>query len=302
MRVIILGSGAGGGFPQWNCRCAVCALFWAGDGRVRRRTQSSIAVSADGARWTVLNCSPDIREQIGKVRALQPNGTPRGSPIAAVLVTNGDADHIGGLLSLREQTRFELIGTEAVLGALAASPVFNVLDPAFVTRSRLEIGVRRALPGGLMAEAFHAPGKVPLYMEDGTPETDVRSAFTIGLEVWDAAAPERRLVYIPGCGRIDDALKAQIEGAALLLFDGTVWHNDEMALAGVGSKTGLRMGHVPVAGEAGSMAALADVQTGRCLYIHLNNTNPLLVDGSAERLEAKAKGWDVSCDGLEIEL
>ena len=267
---------------------------------MRRRTQSSVAVSGDGQHWTVLNCSPDIREQIAHVRALQPNGAPRGSPISSVVVTNGDIDHIAGLLSLREQTRFEVIGTAAVLGVMSASPVFQVLDPHYVSRSELVIGAKRALPGDLMIEAFHAPGKVPLYLEDGTPQTDLRSAFTVGLKLWSAAAPERRFVYVPGCGRIDDDLRRDIDGAALLLFDGTVWQDDEMMQAGTGAKTGRRMGHVLVSGPQGSMAGLADVKAGQRVFVHLNNTNPLLVDGSAERLEAEAKGWSVGYDGQEF--
>jgi pyrroloquinoline quinone biosynthesis protein B len=300
MRVTILGSAAGGGYPQWNCRCAVCALFWDGDPRVRRRTQSSVAVSADGARWTILNCSPDVREQIAQVKALQPNGRPRGSPIHSVVVTNGDVDHIAGLISLREQSPFALHGTDAVLGVINGNSLFDVLNPQSVSRTAFDIGKMVALGNGLFFEAFLAPGKVPLYLEEGTLETDQRSTFTVGLKVW--SDPARKLVYLPGCGRVDDELRREIEGAAALLFDGTVWTDDEMAQAGTGAKTGRRMGHLPVSGADGSMEALQNVTSGRRVFVHINNTNPLLIDGSPERLRAEAMGWETGYDGMEFSL
>jgi pyrroloquinoline quinone biosynthesis protein B len=300
MRVIILGSAAGGGYPQWNCRCSVCGLFWDGDSRVRRRTQSSVAVTADGARWTILNCSPDIREQIAHAKALQPNGAPRGSPIHSVVVTNGDVDHIAGLISLREQSSFALHGSEAVLAVIKKNSLFDVLNPQSVSRATFEIGKTVALGNGLFFEAFFAPGKVPLYLEEGTLETDQRSTFTVGLKIW--SDPERKLVYLPGCGRVDDELRREIDGASALLFDGTVWHDDEMAQAGTGAKTGRRMGHLPVSGADGSMESLRNVTSGRRIFVHINNTNPLLIDGSPERLEAEAKGWETGYDGMEFSI
>ena len=300
MQIIILGSGAGGGYPQWNCRCSVCALFWAGDRRVRRRTQSSVAVSADGARWTILNCSPDIREQIAGVKALQPKGHPRGSPIHSVIVTNGDVDHIAGLISLREGTAFALHGTDAVLGVINGNSLFDVLNPEAVSRREFAIGKTVDLGNGLFFEAFHAPGKVPLYLESGALETDQRSTFTVGLKLW--SDPARKLVYLPGCGKVDDELRREIEGASALLFDGTVWTDDEMAKAGTGAKTGRRMGHLPASGTDGSMAALQNVTCGRRVFVHLNNTNPLLIDGSPERQAAEGLGWETGYDRMEFSI
>jgi pyrroloquinoline quinone biosynthesis protein B len=297
LKVIILGSGAGGGYPQWNCRCAVCELYWKGDKRVSRRTQSSLAVSADGRRWALLNCSPDIREQIGATRALWPDEKPRGTPISDIVITNGDADHVGGLLSLREQTAYTLWGSDDILGVIAANPVFGVLDEAVVKRRALEVGPTHRLDCGLNVKAFMSPGKVPLYMEGEDIETDLRSPFTLGLKIWNEA--KKAVVYIPGCGAIDDELKAEIDGAAALFFDGTVWQDDEMAKAGVGAKTGRRMGHIPV---ADTLEAFRNLTCGRCIFVHINNTNPLLIDGSPERLEAQARGWEVGFDGMEIEL
>jgi pyrroloquinoline quinone biosynthesis protein B len=300
VRAIVLGSGAGGGYPQWNCRCSVCELYWRGDHRVSRRTQSSLAVSADGKRWALLNCSPDIREQIGATRALWPNAVPRGTPVSDIVITNGDADHVGGLLSLRERTAYTLWATEEILGVIAANPVFGVLDEAVVKRRALAVGSIYRLDCGLSLKAFMSPGKVPLYMEGGKVKTDLRSPFTVGLKVW--ADPKKSIVYVPGCGAVDDELRREIEGAATLFLDGTVWHDDEMGRAGVGTKTGRRMGHVPVAGTDGSLKAFENVTCGRRVLVHINNTNPLLVAGSPERLEAEAKGWETGYDGMEIDI
>jgi pyrroloquinoline quinone biosynthesis protein B len=298
--VIVLGSGAGGGYPQWNCRCAVCELFWKGDPRVSRRTQSSLAVSADGKRWALLNCSPDIREQIGATRALWPDGVPRGTPVSDIVITNGDADHVGGLLSLREQTAYTLWGTEEILGVIAANPMFGVLDEAVVKRRPLAVGPIHRLDCGLSLQAFMSPGKVPLYMEGEEVKTDMRSPYTLGLKIW--ADPQKPIVYIPGCGAIDDELRREVDGAFALFFDGTVWRDDEMSRLGVGTKTGRRMGHIPVDGAQGSLEAFQNVTCGRRVFVHINNTNPLLVAGSPERLGAEAKGWEIGYDGMELEI
>jgi pyrroloquinoline quinone biosynthesis protein B len=298
LRLIILGSAAGGGYPQWNCRCAVCDLYWSSDSRVRRRTQSSIAVSADGERWALLNCSPDVREQIAATPALHPKRRPRHSPITSVVLTNGDADHVGGLLTLREQAEFELLATGAVLSIIDGNPIFHVLHPSLVRRRQVEAGKAQVLVNGVTIEPFLVPGKVPLYLERETPRIDMRSDYTIGLKLWTDSA--RKAVYIPGCGLIDDELRGEVECAAVLLFDGTLWQDDELMRAGVGTKSGRRMGHVPVSGADGSMAGLKETSCGRKIFIHLNNTNPLIVDGSPERLSAQAAGWEVSPDGMEF--
>ena len=217
-----------------------------------------------------------------------------------MVVTNGDVDHIAGLISLREQTGFALHGTDAVLGVINNNSLFDVLDRSKVPRRQFAIGETVDLGNGLFFAAFHAPGKVPLYLETGAPDTEQRSSFTVGLKLW--RDPARTLVYLPGCGRVDDDLRREIEGAALLLFDGTVWTDGEMADAGTGSKTGRRMGHLPVSGADGSMAALQNVTCARRVFVHLNNTNPLLVDGSPQRLAAEALGWETGFDGMEILL
>ncbi|MBO0906557.1 pyrroloquinoline quinone biosynthesis protein PqqB [Jiella sonneratiae] len=304
MRLFVLGSAAGGGSPQWNCCCAVCRLHWAGDERVEPRSQSSIAASADGRNWLLLNASPDLRQQIVASPRLSPvagvdETVRRATPIAAVLVTNGDVDHIAGLLTLREKQRFPLYGTAGVLGMVAESPVFQVLDPAFVEKRPVEIGARFEPVPGLSVEIFSVPGKVPLFMEKGEVDVGEESEMTVGVRL---SAHGRTAYYIPGCAHLTDQLKARIAGADCLLFDGTLFEDDEMRRAGVGEKTGRRMGHMPIAGEGGSMNAFEGLHIGRRAYIHINNTNPILVKGSDERKAVEAAGWAVTHDGMEIAL
>ncbi|HEY8564567.1 MAG TPA: pyrroloquinoline quinone biosynthesis protein PqqB [Beijerinckiaceae bacterium] len=299
MQAIILGSAAGGGVPQWNCRCPVCSLAWGGDARVRPRTQSSLAVSADGEHWLVVNASPDIRQQIGANPALHPRDRLRHSPIAAVLLTNGDVDHIAGLLSLREGQPFALYGTREILTALGANPVFDVLNPAFVERREVALDrIIEPLPG-LRVTLFPVPGKAPLWLEGAAPVIGEAGESTVGVLV---EVGRRRLAYVPGCARVSEELRRRVDGVDALLFDGTVLEDDDMIRAGVGTKTGWRMGHVPMSGREGSIAGLADLTIGRRIFVHVNNTNPVLIEGSAERGRVEAAGWTVAHDGLALHL
>ncbi|WP_040485264.1 pyrroloquinoline quinone biosynthesis protein PqqB [Lutibaculum baratangense] len=297
MRVIVLGSAAGGGSPQWNCRCPVCSLAWAGDPRVPRRTQSSLAVSVDGRTWAILNCSPDIREQIGATQALWPTGEARHTPIGSVVLTNADVDHVAGLLSLRERSGLTLWATATTARYLRQNPIFSVLADDVVEWRTIEPEAAFAPLEALSVVPFLAPGKVPLYAEAGEVETDRRTEATVGLEV---RAGDKRLVYLPGCALVDEDVLERAEGADALLFDGTVFTDDEMMSAGVGRKTGRRMGHVPISGDGGSLEAFAGSGIGRRIYIHINNTNPILIEGSPERLTVEAAGWVVAEDGMEI--
>ena len=306
---LVLGSAAGGGYPQWNCRCAVCALAWAGDPRVARRSQSSLAVSADGDRWALLNASPDLRQQILDQPALQPAASPaealraspaealRASPIAAVVPTNGDVDHVAGLVTLRERQPFDLVATDEIHAIIEDNPLFGILAEDVVARRALVLDEPLEILPGLVVTGFPVPGKVPLYLEGETVDLGLVGGQTIGLEVVAGGA---RLVYVPGVASVTAALKARLAGADVLLLDGTVFADDEMIRAGVGAKTGRRMGHVPIGGPDGSLAALADVDVGRRIYIHINNTNPILVAGSPERRAVEAAGWEVAFDGLVI--
>lgn len=305
LRAVVLGSAAGGGFPQWNCRCPVCELAWAGDPRVRRRTQSSLAVSADGGRWTLVNCAPEILAQIAQVNTLHPREGRRHSPVSDVLLTNADIDHIAGLLSLREAQPFRLHATAAVHAVIGGNSVFDVLAPGVVERKTVHFHQPFALADGVSAEIFPVPGKIALYLEagevarEGHLATAVEGEQTVGVEL---RANGARLLYIPGCAAVTDSLRTRLEGADVVLFDGTLWRDDEMQLAGVGTKTGRRMGHMSMSGAEGSMAALSGLKVGRRIYVHINNTNPVLIEDSPERLEARAAGWEIAEDGMEIAL
>jgi pyrroloquinoline quinone biosynthesis protein B len=299
MQAIVLGSAAGGGVPQWNCGCRICRLAWAGDPRVAARTQSSLVVSADGERWLLINASPDVRQQIAGAAPLRPRGGPRHSPIEAVLLTNGDVDHVAGLLSMRESQAFALYGTRETLSALAANALLDVLNPDLVTRHETVFDRPIELLPGLRATLFPVPGKPPLWLEGPTTVIGALSGSTVGVLL---EAGGGRLAYVPGCALVDDELVRRLDGVDALLFDGTVFHDDDMLRAGVGTKTGRRMGHVPMRGPGGSIAGLAGLNVGRRIFVHINNTNPVLVEGSDERRDVEAAGWTVAHDGLRIDL
>ena len=297
LTAIVLGAAAGGGFPQWNCNCEVCRLAWAGDPRVRPRTQAGLAVSAGGGRWTLLNASPDLRAQIAATPALRPRGL-RDSPIAAVVLTGAEIDQTAGLLSLRERSAFALMGTAATLATVADNPMFGALAADVVSRKAIAPGEKFFAGEGLHAELFLVPGKAPLYLEGDNPETAIESAANVGVEVGDGS---KRLAYVPGAAAMTSSLRARLERADAILFDGTLYTDDEMIRCGTGQKTGRRMGHMPIEGPDGSLAALVDFP-GRKVFVHINNTNPVLVDGSPERRRVEAAGVEVAFDGMEIAL
>jgi pyrroloquinoline quinone biosynthesis protein B len=304
--VKVLGSSAGGGFPQWNCNAALSRLAWDGDERSQPRTQSSIAVSADGVGWTVINASPDIRQQIAAVPELQPRrgGPLRNSPIEAVILTNGDVDHVAGLLSLRERQPFRLYSTARILSILEQNSIFDVLAPDVVERIALNFdGAAASIEtGGLTIEAFAVPGKVPLYLEGETVDgaSGSQTGDAIGLKI--TSKESGTLFYIPGCAFIGGDLLARLQGGDCLLFDGTVFTDREMIELGVGQKTGRRMGHVPISGEGGSLHAFANSAILRKIYIHINTTNPILERGSEAEQVVKSAGWEIAFDGMTIEL
>lgn len=299
LHAIVLGSAAGGGVPQWNCACPVCRLAWAGDSRVRPRTQSSIAVSANGEDWLLLNASPDIRQQIQAAPALQPKHGPRHTPIAAVLLTNGDVDHVAGLLGLRERQAFTLYGTAETLESLAGNRIFDVMDREIVRRQAVVPGESFEAVPGLAVRLMPVPGKVPLWRENEPMRLGEESEATVGVILTGGG---KRIAYIPGCAAMPPWLRETIAGADLLLFDGTLWEDDEMIRYGLGSKTGRRMGHMQIAGPDGSMAALAGLPAGRRVFIHLNNTNPVLVEDSPQRRAVETAGWQVAHDGMVFSL
>lgn len=308
MLIKVLGSAAGGGFPQINCNCRNCADARMGKPGLRPRTQSSLAVSSDGAGWVLLNASPDLRQQVSATPELasRVHAGSRMSPIKAVVLTNGDIDHIAGLLSLREGFAFALYAAERVLDTLAANSIFDVLDRRLVRRVPLPASRPIELIGdgaslGLTLEAFPVPGKVPLYLEDprAGPNLGTREGDTVGLRIADPATGSA-FFYIPGCAAVDTALANRLHGASLVLFDGTLYSDREMIAQGLSSKTGRRMGHISMSGREGAIEAFRDLGVRRRIFVHINNSNPVLRDDSPERREVEGAGWEVAFDGMEI--
>lgn len=307
MKILVLGAAAGGGSPQWNCSCAVSQAVRKGE--TYKRTQSSIAVSADGKEWYLFNASPDLGTQIWDNKQLHPQETPRHSPIKGVVVTNGDVDHVAGLLTLRESQPLSLYGTERVLRFLGENSIFNVLNPDFVKRQSLTLDSPFALcdgqgrASGLQVTAFAVPGKIALWLEDPSQGDNLGSQDedTIALHITDKKN-DKSFFYIPACANVPDELKKRLQGASLVFFDGTLWRDDEMAQSKVGEKTGARMGHISNSGEDGAMAQLQECNIKQKIFIHINTTNPILLPNSKERLEVEKNGWLVAFDGMELSL
>ncbi len=295
LTAIVLGSAAGGGFPQWNCRCPARELAWAGDPRVTPRTQTSLAVSVDSNHWALINASPDLRQQIRATPALQPRGL-RATPIEAVVLTGGEIDQIAGLLSLREGTPFGLYATRETLGAVAANAMFAGVRA--MRRQTVSFGEAVELSGGVTAELFAVPGKPPLYREGDDPVLDAETEANAGIEL---RAGGKRLVFIPGAAAVTPAMRERCMRANVVLFDGTLYTDDELQKLAAGEKTGRRMGHMPIGGASGSLAALRGIECRR-IYIHINNTNPVLIAGSPECKAVEAAGWEIAHDGMEIVL
>ena len=268
-------------------------------------TQSSLALSCDGQDWVLLNASPDLRAQLAATPALHPRGL-RDSPVRAVVLTNADVDHVAGLLTLREKTPFDLYATPATLDVLAANSVFGVLDPALVVRVPVALDVPFWPLPGLEITAYSVPGKVALYLEEAVDPQEERTGLdtramgeqTVGLRI---AEGERVMHYLPGCADLPDWLCQRLAPADLVFFDGTVWADDDMAQSRTGDKTGARMGHLAMSGPEGSLARLAGL-VARRVYVHINNTNPVLLPGSVARTAVEAAGWELAADGMEIAL
>src|SRR5467141_107654 len=303
MRIIILGSAAGGGVPQWNCRCPNCI-----DARhdARGRTQSSVAVSADGERWVLLNASPDLRIQLAAHRELWPRSL-RGSPIASVVLTDGEIDHTLGLLLLRESAdRLPVYAPAGVTALLGDEwPLYRVLSAySGVDARALEEGRPIALtdragtPLGICCAATAVARRPPRYARAAPTQ-----AFDVGLRLTDERTGGT-LAYVPTAGAMDDAVRRVAAGADLLFFDGTFWSDDELGAAGGGADapTAREMGHLPVGGPGGSLELLPRLDAKRVVLVHINNTNPILCRSSAERARVEVAGITVGEDAMEFEL
>jgi pyrroloquinoline quinone biosynthesis protein B len=307
VKLRVLGSAAGGGYPQWNCGCANCiAARSGGSTRTRPRTQESVAISADGEHWFLLNASPEVRAQIEGFPPLHPRA-PRHSPIAGIVLTNGDLDHCLGLLSLRESQPLRVYATAAVRRGFTEGNVLQRTLQRFDGQVRfVDLTLGRATPlltndgreSGLSLEAVAAPGKLPIHLEGlHAPSAEDN----IGLLVRQAGS-SRTLAYFPAVAAATPEVMHTIASAACCFFDGTFWSSDELIARGLGDKRAEQMAHWPVGGADGSLQQLAALRGVRRVLIHVNNTNPLLIEDSAQAAELYARGVELAYDDMEIEL
>ena len=297
LTALVLGAAAGGGFPQWNCGCRLCRLARAGDPRARPATQASVAITGNGADWIVVGASPDLRQQIMQTPQLWPREGVRDSPLAAVVLLGGDVDALAGLLALRERQAFTVFAPQPMLDLLEENRIFDVLDRSAVRREPLVPGEPARCPGGVTLTLLPMPGKVPLYMEtQGADAPEPGPTYAALLQ-----ANGRSVIVAPACAEITEAVRRQLRQADLVFFDGTLFTDDEMIAAGLGPKTGRRMGHVPVSGPGGTLEGLADLPARRVL-LHINNSNPILLADSVERRQVEAAGFEVAYDGMEVRL
>ncbi|MGZ4418376.1 MAG: pyrroloquinoline quinone biosynthesis protein PqqB [Gaiellaceae bacterium] len=298
MIVRVLGSAAGGGFPQWNCRCETCEAARTGV-RARPRTQSSLAIRGREGPWFLVNASPDARQQLEHLAPAVVDGV-RTPPFAGVLLTDAEIDHTAGLMLLRESAMpVRIFGDEGVERALRHGyPVLPILERYCGAEwQTLEPESATSLDGSsLVVEPFRVGGDAPRYLSDSGEELEAT-----GFQFRDSAGPGV-LTYVPGLARLDDAVLDRFECSDLVLVDGTFWRDDELPRLGITDRTARDMGHVPLSGPGGTLEILAGLERPRKVLIHINNTNPILLEDSPEREEVLRAGVEVAYDGLEIEL
>jgi pyrroloquinoline quinone biosynthesis protein B len=309
MRIEILGSAAGGGFPQWNCSCRNCHSLRAGSFPGKSRTQTQVAVSDDGRSWFLLNASPDLRMQIERTPALLPGGTVRNSPISGVLLTSADIDQIAGLLSLRELQPFRIYCTPSLRKILQEhNSVFGMLNRVPQQVCWTDAGIGESFPlisvaehkSGLCCDLFSIADRYPVYISRERVEELNPEEALLGLII--SASSGGRLAYMPAVPAISDRLLQRLETVDLVLFDGTFWSEDELIRVQGSGATAHDMGHVPVSGAEGSLRKLGGLQRPRKVFLHVNNTNPMLDESGPEYSELRAAGWEVAEDGWQFKL
>lgn len=297
MRVRALGTAAGGGFPQWNCSCERCDAGRSGG--ASPRTHASLAITADGADWCLVNATPDVRFQIEATPELHPRGPGRGTPISAVLLTDAELDHTLGLLQLREGSAFEVLGSASVLGALDDGLPIRRLLSSYAPVAWRSVPLRSpvALSADLAVEALGVGAKRPRYAARAGSGDD----WVLALKFTDLRSGGV-VAYAPGISAWSDDLEDWLGSADCVFFDGTFWADDDMSHAGAGSRSAADMGHLPISGIGGSAQRLAAAAYGRKVYSHINNTNPILLESSREQLYLRELGLEVGYDGMEIEV
>ncbi|WP_127491791.1 pyrroloquinoline quinone biosynthesis protein PqqB [Acinetobacter calcoaceticus] len=303
MYIYVLGSAAGGGFPQWNCNCPNCHGVRTGTINAKPRTQSSIAVSENGVDWILLNASPDIRQQLFEFKAAQPARKLRDTGITSVILMDSQLDHTTGLLTLREGCPMNVWCTEMVHQDLTSGfPVFNMLKHWNGGLQYHEINPKQAFK----IDGFENLEFIPLIIKSAAPpysphRNDPHDGDNIALIIKDHKT-QKQLFYAPGLGKIDDQIMQIMQSSDCVMIDGTLWTDDEMQQTGVGTKTGREMGHLYISGEGGSLSYLNQLSTPKKVLIHINNTNPILNENSSQFAELKANGVEVAYDGMQIEL
>src|SRR6266550_8469763 len=304
MRIEILGSAAGGGFPQWNCGCRNCQAIRAGSFQGKSRTQTQVAISKDGRSWFLLNASPDLRQQIEATSPLHPRRDGRDSPIAGVLLTSGDLDQITGLLSLRELQPFRIYCTASLRHILREeNSVFAMLNRVPQQVAWTDVSPGSSFPlvtvagndSGLCCEVFSLGSRYPRYVGDHSLTKLSPSEALLGLIVKSPSG--ERLAYLPAVPEVDNQLLERLQSVDLLLFDGTFWSDDELIKVQGGGATAREMGHIPVSSKEGSLFKLQKLQRPRKIFVHVNNTNPMLDESSPEYREVRAAGWEIAEDG-----
>jgi pyrroloquinoline quinone biosynthesis protein B len=313
MRVKVLGSAAGGGFPQWNCACPNCRRLRQGTLRGKARTQAQIAITANGEAWYMLNASPDLRVQVEGTPELQPKREPRDTPIAGVVLTSGDLDHVLGLLLLREFQPMCVYGTPSLRKLLTEeNAVFRMLfsgQRGFEWRDLLpgqktELCDVAGRKSGVIVEPIPLFGNYPRYHDRRIvpmfPSDEAVLGVAIQTRDEQGNPAPRRMIYAPGLAQLDETTLHAFDTADLLFVDGTFWSEDELCAAA--GRTASDMGHLPISGASGTLKELAELKTPRKIFIHINNTNPILDEDSLEHQQVRGAGWEIAEDGMEFEL
>jgi pyrroloquinoline quinone biosynthesis protein B len=302
VHVILLGTAAGGGFPQWNCWCPTCRIARDDPARARARTQSSIAFSADGVRWFLGNASPDVREQLARLPRVDVPGV-RHVPVEGIVLTDAELDHTLGVTLLREGRHLQIIATPAVIRTIAEDSRVLPVTQAFAIVQTVEVALgettpldyRDGTPSGLTIEMKAVRGDAPRFSR----KEEV--GHTVAAFITDSASG-KTCAFVPGCGGLGPRLLARLDVADLLLFDGTFWTDDELIRLGISERPASTMGHVAISGPEGSLAVLAQLACRTKVYTHINNTNPMLIERSPERAEVEAAGMLVGMDGMRFEI
>jgi pyrroloquinoline quinone biosynthesis protein B len=300
VRVVLLGTAAGGGFPQWNCWCPTCRASRLDPRRALPRTQSCAAVSSDGERWFLLNASPDIHRQLACLPGPLPSGI-RHVPVEGIIATDAELDHTLGIVLLREARRLQLYATTEIRSILEADSRLLPVARAFAEVTVTDLPLDRRVPltypdgesAGITVQAFAVPAGPPRFASRNG------AGHTVGL-ILEEEASGRSCAFVPGCGELEPSLLDRLGATDLLLFDGTFWSDDELRRLGIGQRTAREMDHIPVSGADGSLARLAGVTRPQKVYIHINNTNPMLLEGSPERRAVVAAGIEVGSDGMSF--